>query len=151
MAQRLRPKGSMKINELMTKNPEFVTPDDSVTDVARIMAREDVGLVPVCESRETRRCIGCITDRDIVVRLVAQEKDTRAAGSIEEAMTHEIFSCSPNDDVEGCKRIMQEQRIRRVLVLDEYGALVGVVSTADLARSLDAGKVGEAVQEISRE
>jgi CBS domain-containing protein len=141
----------MKINELMTKSPEFVTPDDTLLDVAKIMAREDVGLVPVCESRDTRKCIGCITDRDIVVRGIAQEKDPHAPGSIEETMTQEIFSCSPNDDLEGCKATMQAHRIRRVLVLDEYGALVGVVSTADLARSLDADKLGEAVQEISRE
>ncbi len=141
----------MNISDLMTSNPEFVTPDDGVIDVARIMERENVGLVPVCESRETRKLCGVITDRDIVVRVVAEGRDPRSITSLREIMSQELVTCSPNDDVDTVKRLMQEHQVRRVLCTDEHGSLVGVVAQADLARSLEKEEVGETVKAISQE
>jgi len=141
----------MKISMIMTPNPELVTPDDSVIDVARIMERENVGVVPVVESRDTRKAIGVITDRDIVVRVVAQGRDPNAVANLREVMTQELVTCSPNDDDETCKGLMAEHQLRRILVVDEHGSLIGVVSQADLARELPREKVGETVQAISEE
>jgi CBS domain-containing protein len=139
----------MKISEIMTADPEFCTPDDSVIDAARIMARQDVGIVPICESVETRKAIGCITDRDIVVRVVAEGKDPNVVNSLREVMTYELATCSPNDFVDDVLALMEQRQVRRVLVTDEHGSLVGIVATADLAQSLEKGKVGETIQEIS--
>jgi CBS domain-containing protein len=141
----------MKISEIMTPSPEFVTPDDSVIEVARIMERENVGLVPIVESRDTRKAIGVITDRDIVMRVVAQGRDPHSITNLREVMTPELVTCSPNDDVDACNAQMAENQLRRVLVVDEHGSLVGVVAQADLARALPKEKVGETVQAISAE
>jgi CBS domain-containing protein len=139
----------MKISEIMTADPEFCTPDDSLIDAARIMARHDVGIVPICESVETRKAIGCITDRDIVVRVVAEGKDPNVVNSLREVMTHELATCSPNDDIDDVLPLMEQRQVRRILVTDEHGSLVGIVATADLAQSVDREKVGDVMQEIS--
>jgi CBS domain-containing protein len=139
----------MKISEIMTADPEFCTPDDSVIDAARIMAQRDVGIVPICESIDTRKAIGCITDRDIVVRIVAEGKDPNVIPSLNEVMTNELVTCSPEDDVDDVRHLMEQRQVRRVMVIDEHGSLVGVVATADLATSLDKSKVGEVMEQIS--
>jgi CBS domain-containing protein len=139
----------MKISEIMTADPEFCTAEDSVVDAARIMAQHDVGLVPICESIETRKAIGCITDRDIVVRVVAEGKDPNVINSLREIMTHELATCSPSDDIDDVLALMQQRQVRRVLVTDEHGSLVGVVATADIASSVEKRKVGEVMEEIS--
>jgi CBS domain-containing protein len=141
----------MKIVEIMTANPEFVTPDDSVIDVALIMARENVGLVPVCESRETRKLCGVITDRDIVVRVIAEGRDPRTITSLREIMSPDLVTCSPSDDVDTVKQLMQDHQVRRVLGTDEHGCLVGLVAQADLARELAKEEVGETLKAISQE
>src|SRR5258706_5297634 len=141
----------MRIAEIMTPNPEFCTPDDSIIDAARIMARRDVGIVPIVESVETRRAIGCITDRDIVVRVIAEGKDPNLIGSLREVMTHELISCSPEDDVEDVRQLMQQRQVRRVIAIDEHGSLTGVLALADLALEVDSKeKVGETVESISQ-
>ncbi len=140
----------MKISEIMTADPEFCTPDDdSVVDAARLMAEHDIGIVPVCESVETRKLVGCITDRDIVVRVVAEGKDPSVVNNLNEVMTHELATCSPNDDIDDVLALMEQRQIRRILVTDEHGSLIGVVATADIAASLEKGKVGEVMGEIS--
>lgn len=139
----------MKISEIMTADPEFCTADDSVIDAARLMAQHDIGLVPICESVETRRAIGCITDRDIVVRIIAEGKDPNVIGSLGEVMTHLLATCSPEDDVGDVLKLMEQRQVRRVLVIDPHGSLVGVVSTADLTTSVGRDKVGEVMEEIS--
>ena len=138
----------MKISEIMTADPEFCTPDDSLVDCARIMAEHDVGIVPGCESVETRKLIGCLTDRDIVVRVVAEGKDPNMA-PLSEVMTQELITCAANDDVDDVEKLMEQRQVRRVMVTDEHGSLIGVLATADLAASLSKEKVGETLQEIS--
>src|SRR5262249_3286490 len=139
----------MKIADLMTHNPELCTPQSSVIDAAHIMARHNVGIVPIVESVETRQAIGCLTDRDIVVRVVAEGKDPRAV-SVGQVMTEELVTCTPEDDVDRVRRRMESKKVRRVLVLDEHGSLLGIVATADLATSVEAEKVGETLEQISQ-
>ena len=139
----------MTIDEIMTTDPEFCTPDDSLIEAARLMAEHDFGIVPIVESVETRKAIGCITDRDIVVRVVAEGKDPNTVTSLREVMTPELCTCSPNDDVDDVRHLMEQRQLRRILVTDEHGSLVGVVSTADLAGSIDKAKVGETLEQIS--
>jgi CBS domain-containing protein len=150
MARGLRAFLRMKIFEIMTSDPEFCAAGDSVIDAALIMARRGVGLVPIVESVETRKAIGCITDRDIVVRVVAEGRDPNLIASLSEVMTQEICTCSPNDDVDDVRKLMEQRQIRRVMVTDERGSLVGIIATADLATSLDnKEKVGETLEQIS--
>src|SRR5262249_41912767 len=102
----------MKISEIMTPDPAFCTPDDSVIDAARIMADEDVGIVPICESVETRKAVGCITDRDIVVRVVAEGKDPNVVASLNEVMTDGLVTCAPSDDVDDVRHLMEQRQVR---------------------------------------
>ena len=137
----------MKIADVMTNTPEFVTLHDSLLDCARIMASRDVGVVPICESMDTRKLIGCLTDRDIVVRVVADQKDMNTP--VTDVMTINIVTCKPEDDIEHARELMEQHQIRRLMVVDEYGSLMGIVATADLARIVDEREVGETLEAIS--
>jgi CBS domain-containing protein len=139
----------MKISDVMTPNPEFCTPDSTIQECARLMAERDVGIVPICESRDTRRLVGCLTDRDLVLRVISEGRDP---GHVEadEVMTQRLVTCREIDGIEEVSRLMEEHQVRRVLVVDEYFSLIGVVSTADLARSMARSKVGETLEAISQ-
>ena len=139
----------MKIQDIMTANPECCTHDDSLTEAAAIMARRDVGFVPVVESRDTRKLVGCVTDRDIAVRGVAEGKDPDGT-FVREIMTEDAVCCDPDDDLQRAKELMEEFQLHRVLVCDEQGSVIGVVSTADIARALDEAAVGETTKSISQ-
>ncbi|HEY7956018.1 MAG TPA: CBS domain-containing protein [Polyangia bacterium] len=139
----------MNVSELMTENPECCTPDDSVAEAARIMQRLDVGFIPIIESQDTRRLVGCLTDRDIVVRAIAEGKDADLC-TCGDVMSRDLVSCSPDDDIERCRDLMEDNQLRRVLICDEDGALRGVVAMADVARVLEEEKIGETTRAVSQ-
>ena len=143
----------MKISELMTRNPCTVSPDTPVSDAARMMKEEDVGIIPVVErvgGAETRgRLVGVVTDRDITVRHVAEGRTGDAP--VRDVMSSGVKTASPDDSVESVMTLMGTEQIRRIPVVDERGSLVGVVSQADLARKAnDAAKVERTVEAISQ-
>jgi CBS domain-containing protein len=136
----------MKISELMSRNPCTVTPDTPVSEAARLMKEEDVGIVPVVErvgGAETRgRLVGVVTDRD----------ESRASDApVRDVMSGGVKTASPDDSVEQVMELMGREQIRRIPVVDERGSLVGVVSQADLARKAkDSVKVEKTVEQISQ-
>jgi CBS domain-containing protein len=137
----------------MTRNPATVTPETPVSDAARIMKEEDVGIVPVVErvgGAETRgRLVGVITDRDIAIRHVAEGRSGDAP--VRDVMSGGVKTCGPNDSVDAVMELMGREQVRRVPIVDERGSLVGVVSQADLARKADDPlRVERAVEEISQ-
>jgi CBS domain-containing protein len=143
----------MKISELMTKNPCTVTPDTPVSEAARLMKEEDVGIMPVVErvgGAETRgRLVGVVTDRDIAVRHVAEGRTTDSP--VRDVMSGGVMTANPDDSVETVMELMGREQIRRIPVVDERGSLVGVVSQADLARkATDAHQVERTVEQISQ-
>ncbi len=126
----------MRARELMTENPSCVTPGKSLQDAARMMRDEDVGIVPVVEDMDSKRLRGVVTDRDITVRCVAEGKHDATVG---DCMTSDVRSVKPDSDVDEIIKIMQEDRIRRVMVVDN-DKIVGVVAQADLARAAERDK-----------
>ena len=138
-----------KITEVMTPIPQCCTPDDSVIEVARVMQQHDVGVVPIIESQDTRRVLGVITDRDIVLRVVAEGRDPNEMISVRDVMTDEVVSVSPDADVLHAEERMKEHQLRRVLVVDDNGCLVGIVSMADLARATDETQLGDTEKAIT--
>ena len=143
----------MKISELMTRNPCTVTPETPVSEAARLMKEEDVGIVPVVErvgGAETRgRLIGVVTDRDIAIRHVAEGRASDAP--VRDVMSGGVKTATPEDSVETVMELMGREQIRRIPVVDERGSLVGVVSQADLARKAsDSVKVEKTVEQISQ-
>jgi len=143
----------MKISELMTKNPCTVAPDSTVSEAARLMKEEDVGIVPVVErvgGAETRgRLVGVVTDRDIAIRHVAEGRTTDVA--VRDVMSGGVKTARPDDSVDSVMALMGREQIRRIPIVDERGSLVGVVSQADLARKAnDPAKVEKTVEQISQ-
>jgi CBS domain-containing protein len=115
----------------MTPEPEVVLPWEPLVRVAEIMRDHDVGIVPVVNDRSSMRVIGVITDRDIVIRHVAQGHQNQCTAEF--AMTREpLFCVEPDDDLESVLAKMRRQRVRRILVVSPSGRLLGIVSQADV-------------------
>lgn len=139
-------KNDKHIREVMTPDPVCVSEGDSIREVARIMAREDTGVVPVVDGK---KIIGMITDRDIVVRLVAEGKDP-ANAHVNEAMTKNVRAVKENDTVNDVLSVMSGSQVRRVPVINDRNEIVGIVSMKDLADTGDQDdKIGKAVENIS--
>ncbi|HUO86057.1 MAG TPA: CBS domain-containing protein [Thermoanaerobaculia bacterium] len=138
----------MLSREIMTENPEVVLASDSLEEAARRMRDLDVGVMPVVEDRDGRRLEGVITDRDIVVRHVAEGHG--AGCKVEEAMSRDgMVTVGPEDDVELVASRMSQSQVRRVPVV-ESGRLVGIIAQADLAiDASDDRLVGATVEAIS--
>jgi CBS domain-containing protein len=144
---------TMKISEIMSKNPRSVSPDTPVSEAARVMKEEDVGLVPVVErvgGAETRgRLVGVVTDRDIAIRHVAEGRASDAP--VSDVMSGGVKTCSPDDSVEDAMALMGREQVRRLPIVDERGSLVGVVAQADLVRISGKDRQAEkTVEQISQ-
>ena len=135
-----------KVQDVMTKGAECVSPSTTLQHAARKMRNMDVGPLPVCDND---RLVGMITDRDITVRAVADGCDTRTA-TVREVMTPEVLYCFEDQDVQEAARLMQENQVRRLLVLNRDKRLVGIVSLGDLAvETGDEVLAGQTLEEVS--
>lgn len=136
----------------MTTARDIMTPDatcaresDTVHDAAVTMAQKSVGALPICG--EDNRLKGMITDRDIVVKVLAEGKDPRAVHAGELAQG-EVVTIGADDDAQEILRTMSEHRVRRLPVIDGHD-LVGIVAQADVARALPNPSAGELVEALS--
>lgn len=137
----------MKARDIMTANPQVVTPDDSVARAAEIMRDRDVGVVPVVDDAGSMRLAGVVTDRDIAVRCVAEGRDCTT--NVREVMSSgHIATVQPDDDLTRITDIMKSEQVRRVPVV-EGDRLVGIVAQADVAREGKDRQTGEVVEKIS--
>lgn len=119
----------MKVEQVMTREVLTIDPAASLVDAARRMRGLNVGLLPICEAG---RVTGIVTDRDITVRATAYGLDPETT-TLDEVMTREVVACHPDDDLGLAGLLMQQYRLRRLLVLDGDQRLVGIVSLGDLA------------------
>jgi CBS domain-containing protein len=134
-----------KVRDLMTKDPMCVSPSQSLAEAARILRDEDVGSLPVCEDD---RVIGIVTDRDIVIRAVADGSDPRTT-SVADVASREVQTVDPDENLDDALKVMASNQVRRLPVV-ENGRLVGVLAQADIAEA-DSGKMtGQLVHEISQ-
>jgi CBS domain-containing protein len=138
-----------KCSEVMTPAPAACEPSDSITRVAEIMKTANVGAVPVVESQASKRLVGIITDRDIVVRVLAGGR--RVEGSVvRDAMTASPAYCREDEDVKHAVGYMAERQLRRMPIVDHDGRLRGIISQADVATRISEKKTtGEMVEAIS--
>lgn len=134
----------MKITEIMAPEVESVDVDATVEEAAQVMSDVDIGCVPVVDAGKV---LGVVTDRDIVLRAVA-ESLLPADTLVTEVMTRVVVHCFEDDDVETAARLMEENQVRRVFVYDREGFLSGVVSLGDLALATTKG--GEVLEIVSR-
>lgn len=133
--------------DIMTRDPKCVRASETVLDAGRMMAELSVGALPICG--EDDRLAGMITDRDIVVKVLAEGKDPRAVHASELA-GGEVVTIGADDPADEILRTMAAHRVRRLPVIDGHD-LVGIVSQADVARSLDNPKVGDLLAVLSED
>jgi CBS domain-containing protein len=130
----------------MTANPEHVEETERVSEVAKLLAKRDVGAVPICDT--SGHLEGMVTDRDIVVKVIAQGKDPSNITVGEIADQEEVVTIGADDDLEELVTTMKQHKVRRLPVIDG-NKLVGMVSQADVARALPPDRVGDLVEAIS--
>ena len=133
--------------DLMTPDPTCVKEDQTLANAARMMRDLDVGALPICGTDD--RLKGMLTDRDIVVKCIAEGGDptTATAGSLAEGPP---LTIGADVDIREALEVMQDQQVRRLPVIEAH-RLVGIVSQADIARELSAVQTGETVAEISED
>jgi CBS domain-containing protein len=135
----------MLIREVMTRQVEFITPDETLQSAAVKMKELGVGPLPVCENAGV---VGMLTDRDITVRAVAEGRNPKTT-KVRDVMSGELICCFADQEVEVAAHLMCSQQIRRVLVLDRDKQLVGIVSLSDLAlESASPERAGEILQDV---
>ena len=137
----------MKAKDMMTTNPSVVTPETSVQDAARLMQREDTGVLPVVESQQSLRLVGMITDRDLALRVVAEGK---MSARVSDAMSTGVRSAKPDDDAKDVMELMAREQVRRIPIVDESGRVVGIVSQADIVREGDDKRAEKTIEAISK-
>ena len=137
----------MKARDIMTQNPRCVTPETSVQEAARLMKSEDTGVLPVVDAEASRRLVGVITDRDIAIRVVA---DGMSSAQVRDAMSSDPKSCRPDDAVKDVLQAMSDAQIRRIPIVDDGGAVVGIVSQADVVLETDGRRVEKTIEKISQ-
>jgi CBS domain-containing protein len=131
--------------EVMTGGAECVGENDTLVDAARKLAELDVGAMPICG--EDNRLKGMLTDRDIVVKALAQGKDPSST-TVGEFAEGKPVTIGADDSVDEALQTMADHKVRRLPVIDGHD-LIGIVSQADLARNIDEDKVGDLVEAIS--
>jgi CBS domain-containing protein len=139
-----------KCSEVMTREPACCEPGDAISRVAGLMKQHDVGAVPVVDAMNSRKLIGIVTDRDIVVKVLAGSGAADQA-TVRDAMTADPASCREGDDIETAVKLMSERQVRRMPIVDESGRLSGIIAQADVAtrvnRDQATGALVEAISE----
>lgn len=135
----------MKISEVMTRDVEVASPNDTIQSVAQKMAQLDVGVMPVCEGRQIQ---GMVTDRDITIRAVAQGIPLESP--VSQVMTGNLEFVMADDDLDRAADKMADHQVRRLPVVDENKQLVGIISLGDLALEHKNKAVGETLEDISQ-
>lgn len=122
----------MRVEQLMARPVHYCGPEDTLRHAAQMMWHHDCGWLPVCRGDGTPQVVGVITDRDICMCGMFQNK---APGElrVSEAMARNARSCRPSDSLADAEQIMRDTRVRRLPVIDDEGALAGMISLADLA------------------
>ncbi len=136
----------MHLSEIMTPNVKVVHPDASLQEAAVQMRQQDVGMLPVCDGE---RLLGTVTDRDIVVRAVAEGADLYRM-RVAQVMTPEVLYCFEDQEVEDAATVMNDHQVRRLPILDRDLRLVGIVSLGDVSvRTGEKELAGEALEGVS--
>jgi CBS domain-containing protein len=135
----------MRCEELMKRKPECIKETDPVQHAAARMRAENIGFLPVCSA--AGKPIGTLTDRDLAIRVLANGKSGTAR--VSEVMTREVISCRPGDDLSQAEQLMGQHRKSRIMVVDDAGKLVGVISLSDVAQA-DSGGAAQTIKQVSQ-
>lgn len=135
--------------DVMTKNPVYALPHDTVAEVARLMKDKDIGPVPIVQDRDGTQLVGIVTDRDLAIKVVADGLDP-VTTRVSDVMTTDVVTCREDDKIDKALDAMSKHQLRRIPVVDTNNMLVGIIAQADVAtRMNEPEKTGEVVKEIS--
>jgi CBS domain-containing protein len=138
-------------SEIMTKDPVCCFPTDDVQKAADLMKQHDIGPLPVVEDDTVKKLIGIVTDRDLVVNVLA-EKLNPSKTRIAEVMTRDPISCHENDSLYEALDKMSSYQVRRIPVVDDNNCIIGIIAQADIATRVENPEVaGEVVKEVSQD
>jgi CBS domain-containing protein len=135
-----------KIRDVMTSDPRTVEPSATVQEAAKAMRDQDVGPIPIVENGSLS---GILTDRDIVVRVVAEGKNPSST-TVGDIASRDLVTIDPEQTLDEALRLMAKHQVRRLPVCEEDGRLVGIVAQADVALEGDDRTTGEVVEKISK-
>lgn len=139
-----------KCSEVMTKEPVCCLPDDLAAEAAQLMKNKHVGSIPIIEDQQSRKLIGIVTDRDLVIRIVSEGLDAKSA-KVETIMTRNVVTCSAEDDLQKAVDLMSKRQLRRIPVVDDDNKILGVIAQADVVTYFDHPKrIAAMVKEISQ-
>lgn len=117
----------MKCSQVMSEEPVYCFPFDFIAKVARLMKQEGVSLIPIIDAAESKKLVGIVSDRDLVLKVLAEERDP-ATIKVEEVMVHETITCRPDDDLQKALDVMRQNQLRRVPIVDEENRIVGIIA-----------------------
>ena len=140
-----------KCSDIMTRDVVTSTQEATIVDVAQLMKDADIGPILIVDNETSNTLVGIVTDRDIVLKVIAEGQDARTT-RVGEVMSKKLVTCRADDDVDVAMKAMAQFQLRRIPVVEDNMRLVGIISQADLATRVDAPeKTGEVVKEISQE
>ncbi|MHA7871025.1 MAG: CBS domain-containing protein [Hyphococcus sp.] len=134
----------MQVKDIMTAGIRIAEPDEALPHAAKKMRTQDIGSLPVVENGDL---VGMITDRDIAIRAVGDNKDP-ASVKVREIMSEDCFWCSDSETVEDAVRIMEQNKVRRLPVMNDKKDIVGMLSLEDVARHAPASLAGEVLKAV---
>ena len=134
------------VRDAMTTNPKTLASSANVVEAAKLMKSEDVGVIPIVDGD---RLTAVVTDRDIVLQVVAAGKDPQST-TVGEIASSNLVTVDPDQDLDEAARLMARHQVRRLPVVEEDGRLVGILAQADVAEHAGEARTGEVVEQISR-
>ena len=135
----------MRVADAMTSGVRIAEPNETLPHAAKKMRTQNIGALPVVEDG---KLVGMVTDRDIVIRVVGANKDA-AAVKVEEIMSDECFWCSESEALEDAVRIMEQNKVRRLPVMNDANEIVGMLSLEDVAVHAPASLTGEVLKAVA--
>jgi CBS domain-containing protein len=135
-----------RASEIMTKNITVIREEETMREAAERLAQDDVGALPITDENQTIK--GMLTDRDIVVQVIARGRDVNSTRA-RELEQGEIVTIGPDDSIEHASELMAQHQVRRLPVVEE-GKVVGMISQADVAKTVRPEKAGRMLGDISQ-
>ena len=119
----------MKVKDCMCNEVSYLTPESTIKDCAKLMCNNHIGCIPVCDTN--KNVVGLVTDRDVILRGIACDKDINTT-KISDIMTCKVCCCKEDEEIEQAEKLMSENQIRRLPVVDENNKIIGIVTLGDL-------------------
>jgi CBS domain-containing protein len=137
----------MQVREIMKREFRSIARDATVRDAARLMSETGIGMLPVEDRKEI---VGTVTDRDITIRATASGADPNTT-PVSEVMSNKVFTCVEEDELQQAAQIMEDNQIRRLMVQNDKGEFVGMLTIADLARQPGTARLlNQVVEQVSQ-